>query len=525
MSKLDKNHKIKKGLLRVLFSRMILVGVSLLIQLAVLATVVVQFGNYFVYFYGFCLFVSIAVSMWLINNDYNPAYKIVWLVLILIFPIFGGIFYLMFGGNRSNADMRAKDSRMVKKTQESLYCAPALYEEIAKEDPYAARQVNYLTQAAGYPLYQHTASRYYSLGERLFSDLIRDLEKAEHYIFLEYFIVEEGLMWDTIRDILAEKARAGVDIRMIYDDIGCVLTLPKHYYRQMNALGIKCRAFNPFIPVLSARLNNRDHRKILVIDGKIAYTGGINLADEYINVYEKYGHWKDNGIRLEGDAVWSFTVMFLTFWDYLTDAVIGDQDYIPFLPHVYHPDEFASDGYVLPYADSPLDTQSIAKNVYLQIINSATKYVYINTPYLVLDYELTTALCMAAQSGVDVRIAVPHIPDKWYVFAVTRANYPTLLRHGVKIYEYTPGFLHAKSFVSDDTTAVVGSINLDYRSLYLHFECAVWLYQTSTVKDIKNDFIHTLTCCQEITMEEYNRTVRWYKRLGYSVLKLFAPLM
>ncbi len=411
------------------------------------------------------------------------------------------------------------------KTQESLYCAPALYEDIAKLDPYAARQVNYLTQAAGYPLYQHTASRYYSLGERLFSDLIRDLEKAEHYIFLEYFIVEEGLMWDTIRDILAEKARAGVDVRMIYDDIGCVLTLPTHYYRQMNALGIKCRAFNPFIPVLSARLNNRDHRKILVIDGQIAYTGGINLADEYINVYEKYGHWKDNGIRLEGDAVWSFTVMFLTFWDYLTDAAVGEQDYIPFLPHVYHPDEFASDGYVLPYADSPLDTQSIAKNVYLQIINSATKYVYINTPYLVLDYELTTALCMAAQSGVDVRIAVPHIPDKWYVFAVTRANYPILLRHGVKIYEYTPGFLHAKSFVSDDTTAVVGSINLDYRSLYLHFECAVWLYQTSTIKDIKADFIHTLTCCQEITIDEYYRTVRWYKRLGYSVLKLFAPLM
>lgn len=525
MSVKDTNRQIKKGLLRILFSRMILVGLMLLLQLVILATVIIEFGNYFIYFYIFCLALSILVSMRIINNDYNPAYKIVWLVLILVVPIFGGVFYLVFGGNRSSASMRAKDSRMTKKRQQSFHFTPALYDEIKAQNAYAARQTWYLAQAAGYPLYRHTTSCYYSLGERMFSDLIRDLEKAEHYIFLEYFIVEEGLMWDTIRDILIEKAHAGVEVRMIYDDIGCVLTLPTRYYQQMNEQGIKCRAFNPFVPVLSAKLNNRDHRKILVIDGQVAYTGGLNLADEYINAYEKYGHWKDTGIRLEGEAVWSFTVMFLSFWDYLTDDTIEDPDYIPFLPHVYHPEEFPSDGYVVPYADSPVNTESVAKNVYLQIINGATDYVYINTPYLILDYELTIALCSAAQSGVDVRIAVPHIPDKWYVFAVTRANYPALLRHGVKIYEYTPGFLHAKSFVADDTTAVVGSINLDYRSLYLHFECAVWLYQTSTVMDIKNDFLHTLTCCQEITMEEYNKTVRWYKRLGYAFLKLFAPLM
>jgi cardiolipin synthase len=354
-----------------------------------------------------------------------------------------------------------------------------------------------------------------------FECLLEELKKAERYIFLEYFIIEQGTMWSAILDILIEKAQQGVDVRVIYDDVGCLLKLPYGYDRHLESLGIKCRVFNPFRPVLSVRLNNRDHRKIAVIDGHTAITGGINLADEYINEVARFGHWKDTSILIQGEAVWNLVVMFLTLWDWLCGI---KEDYEEFKPLPEYAEQFTSDGYVQPFADSPLDDESVSQSVFLNMIGGAKRYVYINTPYLILDFEMTTALCLAAKRGVDVRIVTPRIGDRWFVHAVTRSNYEVLIEAGVRIYEYTPGFMHAKTFVVDDQFAVVGTINLDYRSLYLHFECGAWLFKTKSVLEIKEDYLQTLAVSQLITLEECHN-VKWYKKLARSLLRLFAPLM
>ena len=338
---------------------------------------------------------------------------------------------------------------------------------------------------------------------------------------MEYFIIEEGQMWDTILEILKEKAAEGVDVRVIYDDFGCLFLLPTGYDKKLEAMGIKCCVFNPFIPLLTLRMNNRDHRKICVIDGHTAFTGGINLADEYINAIDKHGHWKDTALIIKGEAVWSFTVMFLTMWDYLRKT---NEDYEAYRPHVHHPEPFEGDGFVQPYTDCPLDNESVGENVYLNLINNAKEYVYINTPYLILDHEMITALSQAAKRGVDVRILTPHHGDKWYVHGVTRANYWALVDDGVKIYEYTPGFVHAKTFVVDDEYAVVGTINLDYRSLYLHYECAAWLYKTKSVLDVRDDYLETLKVSQKITSADFN-TIPWYRKIMFAFLRIFAPLM
>lgn len=373
-----------------------------------------------------------------------------------------------------------------------------------------------------YSTWTNSTVTYHASGEEQFEDLKAELEKAEHYIFLEYFIIHEGIFWDTILEILVRKAQEGVDVRLIYDDLGCVVLLPYGYDRKLEKLGIQCKVFNPFIPFISVRMNNRDHRKIVVIDGHTAFTGGINLADEYINAYEKYGHWKDTGVMVKGEAVWNFTVMFLTLWDFLTKT--REPDYERFRPQVYHPEPFAGEGFVAPFTDSPMDGETVGENVYYNLIAHASHYVYITTPYLILDYEMTNALCTAAKSGVDVRIITPYVWDKFMVYMLTQSNYPALLEAGVKIYEYTPGFVHAKSFVVDDELATVGTINLDYRSLYLHFECGCWMYKTPAVMDIKADLLKTMEECHRFTMEDYHK-LPLYRRLGGKLLKLFAPLL
>ena len=352
--------------------------------------------------------------------------------------------------------------------------------------------------------------------------MLEELEKAEHFIFMEYFIIQEGVMWNAIHDVLRRKAAQGVEIRLLFDDVGSLLTLPNDYDKLLESEGIACRVFNPFVQMLSPRLNNRDHRKILVIDGHTGFTGGINLADEYINAYPKHGHWKDTAVMLKGEAVANLTTMFLIMWGFVNKS---DEVFDPYMPHAYHPDPFPeAAGFVQPFSDSPLDGEPIAENVYRALIERAERYVYITTPYLILDNEITTALCTAARQGIDVRIITPHVPDKWYVHAVTRANYPTLIKAGVKIYEYTPGFIHAKMFVSDDDYAVVGTINLDYRSLYLHFECGAWMYKTSCIPDIRDDILKTQEVCQQVTPEDYAH-VPFIKRLGHGLLRVFAPLM
>lgn len=508
-------------LIRLLFSRVVLVGAAILLQVITLVIVIWRFTNYFVYFYSVCTLLSLITVLWIVNGKSNHAYKLAWIIPIMAFPIFGGLFYLMFGGNKSSRRNRRKMQEIGDIMQVALVQELGVMRRLEQENRGAANQAKYIFGYSYCPVYMNTETEYLTPGEKKFERLLEELRKAERYIFLEYFIIDKGVMWNSILEILKEKAAQGLDVRVIYDDVGCLMTLPYGYEKELGRMGIKCYVFNPFVPVLSIRLNNRDHRKIAIIDGHTAFTGGINLADEYINAYEKHGHWKDAAIVLHGEAVWSLTVMFLSMWSFLSKT---NESYEEFKPPVAYCRSIEAEGYVQPYADSPLDDESVGESVYLNLIGEAQEYVYISTPYLILDNEMSAALCLAAKRGVDVRIVTPHIADKWYVHSVSRSNYQVLLDSGVKIYEYTPGFIHSKTFVVDDVFAVVGTINLDYRSLFLHFECGVWMYRTKSVLEVKSDYLQMLQICQSIT-PDYNRNLSWHKRLGRTILKLFAPLM
>ena len=512
---------ILKKTLRILFGRIGFCGMLIALQALILILVIFMFQEYFVYFYAFCILLSFSVVMYLLNNRLNPAYKIAWIIPILLFPIFGGLFYLLFGSDQTKKKFLNEMQPINQKLKQSLNQSPTIINELESIDKRAANQSRYIRNFGLCPIYQNTSSEYLNLGERKFERLIEELKRAKHYIFLEYFIIEEGIMWNTILEILKEKAAEGVDVRVIYDDFGCLFLLPQNYSKKLEAMGIKCCVFNPFIPLLTIRMNNRDHRKICIIDGHTAFTGGINLADEYINAINKYGHWKDTALVMKGDAVWSFTVMFLTMWDYLRHT---NEDYEQYRPHIYLNEPIESDGFVQPFTDSPLDDESVGETVYMNLINHSKDYVYITTPYLILDNEMITALSHAAKRGVKVKILTPHHEDKWYVHAVTRANYRALIDSGVEIYEYTPGFIHAKTFVVDDEYAVVGTINLDYRSLYLHYECGAWLYQTKSVLSVRDDYLETLTVSKQITHEELN-AIPWHHKILYAFLRVFAPLM
>ena len=508
-----------KKILRFITQRVVITALLIVLQALLLFGFIWKLDNYFVYFYAGSVLLSLLITLGIINSKSNPAYKIAWLIPILLFPVFGGLVYLLFGSDRTGRYLRKKLQGIG--TEMDNVIGEAHRRSGAEQlPPDAANQSRYISHCAYCPPYQNTTTEYLPLGEVKFERMVEELKKAKHYIFLEYFIIQEGKMWNTILDILRQKAAEGVDVRVIYDDMGCIMILPTGYDKTLEQMGIKCRIFNPFVPILSSRFNTRDHRKICVIDGNVGFTGGINLADEYINAYEKHGHWKDTSILLKGEAVFNLTVMFLSMWDYL-DGTTGKTDYSRYYPTVW--DENAK-GYVQPFADNPLDDEAVGETVYLNLINKAKRYVYITTPYLILSSEMFTALTSAAKCGVDVRIITPHVPDKWYVHAVSRSHYQPLIEAGVKIYEYTPGFIHAKTFVVDDNYAVVGTINLDYRSLYLHFECAVWMYQTPSVAQVRDDFFKTQRISQEITLEEC-RSLSFPRRLGRSVLRVFAPLM
>lgn len=507
-----------KKILRFLTQRVVLTALLILIQALLLFGIIWKLNNYFIYFYAFSVLLSLLLTLRIINNKSNPAFKIAWLIPILLFPVLGGLVYLVFGSDRTGKYIRNKMGRIEKEMQDGISKANER-SGIEKMPPDVVNQSHYISNSAHCPPYKNTTVEYLPMGEVKFERMVQELKKAKRYIFMEYFIIQEGTMWNTILDVLEEKAKEGVDVRVIYDDMGCILTLPTGYEKTLREKGIQCQIFNPFIPILSSHFNTRDHRKICVIDGNVGFTGGINLADEYINGYEKHGHWKDTAILLKGEAVFSLTTMFLSMWDYLIKK--EGEDYA-----AYYPDSWDEDaqGIVQPFADNPLDDEAVGETVYLNLINKAKRYVYITTPYLILSNEMVTAMNTAAKSGVDVRIITPHVPDKWYVHAVSRSYYEMLVEAGVKIYEYTPGFVHAKTFVVDDEYAVVGTINLDYRSLYLHFECAAWMYKASCVTDVRDDFLKTQQMSQEITLEEC-RNISIPRRLGRSVLRVLAPLM
>lgn len=506
-------------LLKRVVQRVILLVSSFILQIGVISFFLLKYSESFFDFYLASLTLSIIIVFIIINNKSNPSYKIAWIVPVMIFPIFGGLFYLLYGGNKLSTREKLKMVIQNIEMTNSLKQDDEIIKKIGDKSIYAKNQSEYILNYAKCPVYNNTETTYFKIGEEKFEALLRELKKAEKFIFLEYFIIQEGKMFNSILEILEEKAKQGVDVRLIYDDVGCIVTLPHNYKNTLEAKGIKCRVFNPIKPFFTRRLNNRDHRKIVVIDGDVGFTGGINLADEYINEYEKHGYWKDAGIMLKGDAVWNLTVMFLSMWDYIDNK---EEDYIKFKPSKNK--YYNSKGYVQPFDDSPLINEPIGETVYLNLINKAKDYIYINTPYLIIDNEMATALKIAAKSGVDIKIVTPYIPDKKFVHAVTKSYYESFIKDGIEIYEFTPGFMHAKTFVVDAEYGVVGSINLDFRSLYLHYECGVWLYKTDSIKSMKDDYLETLKRCHKVTMEECKNTSSIRKVLRL-IIRMFAPLL
>ena len=463
-------------------------------------------------------FISVATVIAIVNRSMSPESKVTWLIVTFV-PVFGPLLYLMFGERR----LSKKELKQLQELNSIAFHennGRQLHLQLQETDKPAYEIINALLHMdSNAEVYDQTDSQFFASGEEMWQQMLEDLKRAEKFIFLEYYIVEEGLMWDSILEILEEKAAQGVEVKMLYDDIGCMVTLPGDYTVYLRSKGIDAHKFNKVIPRMTVAYNNRDHRKILVIDGQISYTGGINLADEYINHIERFGHWKDSGIRIDGPATQAFTRLFLMNW-YINRGEISDFDQY----HLENQTRFGG-GLCIPYGSGPkpIYKTKVGKIVYQNLINQAEDFVYITTPYLIIDYDLTEDIKNAAMRGVDVRIVTPHIPDKKLIQLVTRGAYPDLLSAGVRIFEYTPGFIHSKQMIVDDRFAAVGTINLDYRSLVHHYENAVLLYKTESIADIRKDFEGIFEQSQEIFSDTINPT--WYQMMIKEVTQLFAPML
>ena len=462
--------------------------------------------------------ISVATVIAIVNRSMSPESKVTWLIVTFV-PVFGPLLYLMFGERR----LSKKELKQLQELNSIAFHennGRQLHLQLQETDKSAYGIINALLHMdSNAEVYDHTDSQFFANGEEMWQQMLEDLKRAEKFIFLEYYIIDEGLMWDSILEVLEEKAAQGVEVKMLYDDIGCMVTLPGDYTVYLRSKGIDAHKFNKVIPRMTVAYNNRDHRKILVIDGQISYTGGINLADEYINHIERFGHWKDSGIRIDGPATQAFTRLFLMNW-YINRGEISDFDQY----HLENQTRFGS-GLCIPYGSGPkpIYKTKVGKIVYQNLINQAEDFVYITTPYLIIDYDLTEDIKNAAMRGVDVRIVTPHIPDKKLIQLVTRGAYPDLLSAGVRIFEYTPGFIHSKQMIVDDRFAAVGTINLDYRSLVHHYENAILLYKTESIADIGKDFEEIFEKSQEIFSDTINPT--WYQMMIKEVTQLFAPML
>lgn len=467
--------------------------------------------------YGGSILASTLCLIFILNMRINPYEKLSWSILLAIFPVAGLVIFIF-----ANLDigLKLEQRRIIKieeETKDYHYLDKDLMKKIKKEDKQLYNIASYMLNKGSYPIYENTKAKYFSVGEDAFSDILESIKKAEKFIFIEFFILDRGYMWGTILEELVKKVNQGLEIRLMYDGTNAITRLPSGFVKDMEALGIKCKVFSPIYPIASTYYNNRDHRKILVIDGKFVYTGGINIADEYINVYERFGHWKDTAVRLEGRAVEPFTLMFLHLWH----ANDSERNFDKYLQQ-YTLKE--SDGYVIGFGDNPMRKEKLTKHLYMNILDTAKNYVYIMTPYLVLDNEILTSLKFAAERGIDVRIVLPAIPDKKIPYLLAKTHYQSLIESGVKIYEYLPGFMHGKTWLSDDEKAVVGSINLDYRALYLSFECAAFLYKNSISKNVYQDFEVIFNVSKLIRQEDVeNYPV--VKKIAGAFLKPFAPLI
>lgn len=506
---------------RLVFGRAMIVLFLIAAQVFLLIWVFGRMGAYSKVGLSVLQFFSVFSIIYILNSEENPAFKLAWVIPICAAPVFGTLLFAFVQMNPGSLRLKKQLKRRLDETEKYTKTNPEVRRAVKDDGGDIVAMSYYIGQVNMLPTYMDTKVSYFGVGEEKFKDMMTELAKAEKYIFLEYFIIARGYVWDHVLDLLKRKVKQGVEVRVMYDGTCTLVNLPYHYSRKLAEYGIKAKAFSPIKPLLSTHQNNRDHRKVLVIDGKVAYTGGINLADEYVNEIELYGHWKDVAIKLSGEAAQSFALMFLQMWNI---SEKGNEDYDRYLTgrnHIRHKEKL---GFVIPYNDAPTNQEDIAQRVYLEMLNKAQRYVHIMTPYLIPDNEMVVALCFAAQRGIDVKLMLPHIPDKKLVFYIARTYYRQLLQAGVKIYEYTPGFVHAKLFVSDDHKAVVGSINLDFRSLYEHFECAAYIYKNPVVFAIEQDYQETLKKCLQITMENYQKISIVKRGLGH-IVRVFGPLM
>ena len=506
-----------KKFFNLLFSRMVMTALLVVIQILYFIVQLLILKSYSVYINIGLTILSIVVGAYIISRDMNPSIKLAWIVPIMMFPLFGGLLYILYGHVVIPRKLK-KNLLRIKEQEvyEDLYGGDSNSAEILVDDP-PYRLMKYTEKYSKAPVYKGGVEKYYSMGDKVFPDLIHDLEHAKKYIFLEFFIINHGKVWDDILEVLVKKVAEGVEVRVIYDDVGSVFYVNKNYWKELEKMGIKCICFNQIFPFMATILNNRDHRKIAVIDGNIAYTGGFNLSDEYANITHPFGTWKDSGIRMEGGAAFRFTIMFLQMWN---TSRFTEASYKRFIPEIK---EHPHIGYLQPYYSNPLSVEHAGESIYLQMINDARKYIYVFTPYFITGSELMMAIKLAAKRGIDVRIVTPGIPDKKFIYRMTQSSYKELVEAGVRIYQYTPGFIHSKVILCDDSLASVGSINMDNRSFYHHFECGVLIYMSKVIADIKRDFLQTFEECDEIDVSWCNR--RRSRMLVDAVLKLLSPLL
>nr|WP_288976709.1 phospholipase D-like domain-containing protein [uncultured Shuttleworthia sp.] len=522
----------KKRLIKLVYGRTFIMSALIILQILFVVALVDTLNRYGPYMYMFSMAVTVISVLHIFNSDSDPSVKLSWLLFVAVGSPFGALFYVYVRSDVGHRRLKKQISRILKYTSQAQPDMSLTMKAIEDCRPERSAFAHYMNDTCGYHPYPVTNLKYYPLGDDFLPDFLEDLSSARHFIFLEYFIVSEGQMWGKILYILSQKVKEGVEVRLMYDGTNEFTNLPHNYPAMLEKLGIACRIFDPVRPFVSTEYNYRDHRKIAVIDGKTAYTGGLNLADEYINATHPYGHWKDVAIRSYGDGVATFTRLFLESWNYQANKPMPEENRYIAASALYgllrtEGDRIVEDGFVIPYADNPLDGERMGEQVYLDILQTASDYVYIMTPYLILDETMVNALTYAAKRGIDVRIILPHIPDKRYAFALAKTHYRELLEAGVKIYEYTPGFVHAKVFVSDDRRATVGSINLDYRSLYHHFEVGLYVDGNRVIGDILEDFQKTLDKCQQISLEDTRAggfRNRFDRALG-AVFKLLAPML
>ncbi len=491
----------------------------IVLQVAITVFIAFRLTALSVWLYAAFQIINIIVVFKIVNKRSNPSYKILWIVLIMLIPPIGGVVYLLWGGGRVTPKFRRKMAEVKKTSAPYLRQEEATAENAHRDDPQHARLSKYLYSQSGYPIWDSTETEYVSPGEKVMPRLLEELSAAKKFIFIEFFIMAEGRMWDAVFDVLKRKVAEGVEVRLMYDDFGSILRQTRGFKQRLTDCGIKVRIFNPLRPAADIFQNNRNHRKIVVVDGITSFTGGMNIADEYINLTHPHGYWMDCGIFLKGPATRNFTVMFCEMWN-----AIDPNDPMRFENYLPENYDTHGDGFVQPYCDSPVDQKNPAEGIYMQILFTARKYVYIITPYLILDNTMTQVIKNTALSGVDVRIITPKIHDKWYVHPVTQSSYEELMEAGVKIYEFTPGFIHSKIFVSDDSVATVGTVNMDYRSFYLHFECGTLITGSETVLDIKRHIMSIFEDCEEIRPDEWRKRPR-RRKIKESLLRILAPLM